>query len=103
MGPKTEKLIVALGEVLDLLEKLGDRHHADQVSKGKVLLEQSDISGISHVLTVFNPKNSLYDVDWSPVEKEFGRLSSGGDFRAVSSTIYELADDIRREVEGEAR
>ncbi len=103
MGPKTETLIVALGEVSALLENLGDRHPADQVSKGKVLLEQSDFSGISHVLTVFNPKSSLNDVDWSPVENEFGHLSTGGDFQAVSATIYELADDVRREVEGEER
>ena len=68
-----------------------------------MLLEQSDFSGISHVLTVFNPKNSLNGVDWSPVESEFDNLTAGGDFEAMSSTIYELADGIRREVEGEER
>jgi hypothetical protein len=45
--------------------------------------------------------NSLNDVDWSPVEGEFDNLTAGGNFQAMSSTIYELADGIRREVEGE--
>ena len=99
MGPKTETLIASLQEALYLLREQGDDYHAGQVAKCKVLLEQSDFRGVSHALGVFNGKNSIHEIEWSPSEDSPDRVSAKDRFRMLSNTIYELADSIRREVE----
>ena len=103
MGPKTERLIAALGEVVFLLQKQGDKYHTNQVAKGKLLLERSDFRGIAHVLGTFNAKNSINDIDWLGDEDEPNRISVDDRFQMLSSPIYDLADSIRREVDGGER
>ena len=99
MGLKTERLIAALGEVAFLLQENGDKYHANKVAKAKLMLEQSDFRGISHVLSVFNGKSSIYDVDWPSTSMETDQISVDDRFQGLSSTIYDLAEEIRREVE----
>ena len=99
MGPKTEKLIASLGAALFLIREQGDDFHANQVAKCKVRLERSDFRGVTHVLGVFNGKNSIHEIEWPPSEDSPDRASAKDRFGMLVSTINELAVSIRREVE----
>ena len=90
MGPKTEKLIGLLEHAAAKLRDDGDAYHAGRVQECLNLLLCSDFRGIGRVLSVFNARGSLSDVAKPPL----GRL--GGE-------IWELADDIRRDVERDLR
>jgi len=99
MGPNTERLIASLGQILSLLQEQGDGYHENQVAKCKLLLEKSDFRGVTLVLSVFNGKNSIHEIGWSVGENADDRISAQNSFQILSNTIYELADNIRREVE----
>jgi len=99
MGPKTERLIGALEQAISLLRELGDEYRANRVAKCKALLEQSDFRGITTVLGVFHPKSSIREVSWPSSEGSSERISADEKFQMLSGSIYDLADNIRREVE----
>jgi len=70
--------------------------------KGKHLLKRSDFRGITHVLAVYGGMGSFNDIYLAPKEGEAddsSRISANARFKSLSTTIYELAESIRREVE----
>ena len=106
MGPKTERLITVLEETIPLLRENGEVHYADWMSKGKLLLERSDFRGISHILGVFGGMGSFNDRALTPSDIEqanAGGISINQRLQMLSSTIYQLAESIRREVESADR
>ncbi len=89
MGPKTERLIALLDRSIALLRDSHDDYHADRVKECRDLLAESDFRGISHTSSVFHPKGSLNDIEKPPLN-------------ALSSEVWTLAEEIRREVERES-
>ena len=102
MGPKTERLIAVLEEIIPFLRENGEDYYADWMAKGKLLLEQSDFRGISHILRAFGGMGSFNDRALTPSDVKQAKedqISANQRLQMLSSTIYDLADSIRREVD----
>jgi hypothetical protein len=102
MGGKTNKLISLLDKAIALLRRHGISHWADWLEKDKGLLEKSDYYGIEHLLSAFGGMGSFNDLY---ICKENGHAIKdeetsivNDNLLAMNRAIYELAEEIQREV-----
>lgn len=103
MGPKTEELVIVLEELNDILGKYSVENWAQWMEKALTRIENSDFSGITHLLGAYGGMGSFNDLILSShdaqqpkgttIDQDNARLDE------LASKAYSLATDIKREYE----
>jgi Domain of unknown function (DUF6966) len=93
MGPLTEKFILQLDALIELLEEDGDRHWSGWLRKSKKLIEQEDFRGVEYFLSAFGGMGSLNDYHCNASH------SQTENFRKLKSSAFERAEEIKRSYE----
>ena len=103
MGPKTQMLRDRLRETVGLLRRVGEHHWCEWLDESLRRIEESDYSGIEHLLSAFGGMGSFNDIFISPAnghlvsdEEAFGLNATLGELRGQ---LYELAQYIRHNAE----
>ena len=98
MEPKTKKLILALKETIDLLNKHGVIYWANLLENDRDRIIQADYYGIEHLLSTFGGMgsfNDLYICKENGHTIEDNQVSFVNDrLMKLSNEIYELAENI---------
>ena len=103
MGPKTSDLRDRLRQTSALLNRADESHWAAWMDKSLHRIENSDLSGIDHLLGAYGGIGSFNDLVLIAAN---GHSVSDADYRSVNdrldslrSEMYELACAIRRNAE----
>ena len=86
-GPKTQKLIIMLGEIIEIMSESGETHWVNYMLKRKILLENCKIEGISGLIGAYGGMGSFNDICFGP------------EFDQLRGAIYRLANEIWLECE----
>ena len=89
MGPKTERLLHVLGELVRLLSSAGADHWAGWMRECERRLANSDGSGVLHLLQAYGGMGSFNDLQ---LEGDEGRR-----LEQLRSEAARLGEEIRRE------
>jgi len=103
MGPKTQKLIEVLVELIALLEKHDVQNWSQWMQKALQRIENSDFSGITHLLGAYGGMGSFNDLILSFQEpqqaNEIILEQDNEKLIHLRSKAYNLAKKIKREVD----
>jgi hypothetical protein len=102
MGPKTTELVRVLDQLATILESDGEQHWRAWMLQAKTRLEQSDYSGIAHLLGAYGGMGSFNDLvlgqtlangrfAWKAGHNELNKRLG-----ALRSKAWELAQAIKR-------
>ncbi len=102
MGPKTTELIGILGDLATLLESDGEEHWRSWMLRARARLEDSDYSGIEHLLAAYGGMGSFNDLVLGQTfengrftwERECNDLNER--LCSLRSRAWELAEAIKR-------
>ena len=100
MGPKTTELCERLRETSALLRSAGESHWAKWMDTSLRRIENSDLSGVDHLLGAYGGMGSFNDLILMSAN---GHSVSDADYRDVNdrldslrSQVAELAREVRR-------
>ncbi|UFH60245.1 DUF6966 domain-containing protein [Sulfurovum mangrovi] len=103
MGPNTEKLHLMLEETIDLLKHHDVTYWANWLEKEMLRIVKADFQGVEHLLSAFGGMRSLNDLY---ICKENGHMieedqvpSVNDQLKQLTSEIYNLAEEIRKETD----
>ena len=101
MGPKTQKLLIVLDQLIEVLEHDGDTHWSQQMRSTRARLLASDYSGITTLLSAYGGMGSFNDVvlGQSRVDGAFtwkpGYIELNEQFDTLRAEAAQLAKAIR--------
>ena len=101
MGPKTQKLLIVLDQLIEVLEHDGDMHWSQWMRNTRARLLASDYSGITYLLSAYGGMGSFNDVvlgqsrvngvfTWKP-----GYIELNEQFDTLRAEAARLAEAIR--------
>jgi hypothetical protein len=102
--PKVAKLTGLIYDAEQLLRKYGEATWANWLAVGNTRIRNRDFGGVEHILSGFGGMGSFTDVYICPTnhhlieERDVNRVNDR--LRALSSAIYILAKEHKREEEG---
>ena len=103
MGPKTKELTKTLDALIELLNDVGESHWSSWMQKSNKRILNSDYSGIEHLLGAFGGMGSFNDLVLMKVNGHRIKESQTADLNSklseLRTSIYTLANEIRRDVE----
>ncbi|MGQ8367504.1 DUF6966 domain-containing protein [Glaciecola sp. 1036] len=93
MGPKTEKLIEVLDQLIKILDEDGQSHWSKWMRQAKGCIQSSYFSGIEKVLNAYGGMGSFNDVCLKKVTR------ANENFSELQGKAWSLATEIKREYE----
>jgi Domain of unknown function (DUF6966) len=103
MTTDLDELLKILDEIIQLLEADGEQHWSNWMRKSRSRLQDSDYSGIEHLLSAYGGMGSFNDlvICQSYENGEFrlkeGYVEKNNRLSDLRSKAWELADAIRRD------
>lgn len=102
MGPKTKELVDVLEALVQLLRSDDETHWSAWMAKSKARLENSDFSGITHLLGAYGGMGSFNDLIicqqtiGGQVSWKAGHVEKNEELSQLRGRAWELADAINR-------
>ena len=103
MATKLDELLETLDEIIQLLESDGERHWSRWMRQSRERLQNSDFSGIEHLLSAYGGMGSFNDLvicqSYENGESQWqeGYSEKNDRLNELRGKVWELADAMRRE------
>ena len=103
MATKLDELLETLDEIIQLLESDGEQHWSRWIRQSRERLQNSDFSGIEHLLSAYGGMGSFNDLvicqSYENGESQWqeGYSEKNDRLNELRGKVWELADAMRRE------
>ena len=103
MATKLDELLETLDEIIQLLESDGEQHWSRWMRQSHERLQNSDFSGIEHLLSAYGGMGSFNDLvicqsyENGKFRWKEGYVEKNEQLNTLRSKAWELADAMRRE------